>query len=88
MKLASMSSTYRFGLIILQLSIGRLSSENYQQTHLNGALALIRHRGAENFKNKLSVAILLYVRSLVVCSQFPNIIWPDLMPPDRRSLPV
>ena len=40
--------------------------DNSQNAHLNGALALIRHRGAMNFTGTLSLAILLYVRSLVV----------------------
>jgi hypothetical protein len=55
---------------ILQLSVGRMAlKDNSQHTHLHGALALIRHRGAANFTGTLSLAVLLYVRSLVVCSK-------------------
>lgn len=45
--------------------------------HLDGALALIRYRGIADFKGKkVSEAIILYVRSLLVCALVPETIMP------------
>ena len=63
-------------LTLFKLSVGRMSlKDNSQHAHLNGALALIRHRGSTNFTGTLSLAILLYVRSLVVCLNFQTMIF-------------
>lgn len=54
-------------LMEMQATIGNLAKRtNSAQPHLDGALALIRHRGPRDFKTSVSRQILYYVRSLLV----------------------
>lgn len=54
-------------LMVFQASVGQLRTRTTNpHPHLDGALALIRHRGARSFQTPVSRSILFYVRSLLV----------------------
>ena len=46
--------------------VGRTKKISSPQAHLDGALALIKHRGVGNFKSGVSRGLLYYVRSILV----------------------
>jgi hypothetical protein len=46
--------------------VGRTKKIPSPQAHLDGALALIKHRGVGNFKGEVSRGMLYYVRSILV----------------------
>lgn len=49
-----------------QQLVGRTKKISSPQAHLDGALALIKHRGVGNFKGEVSRGLLYYVRSILV----------------------
>lgn len=51
---------------ISQQLVGRTKKIPSPQAHLDGALALIKHRGVANFKGEVSRGLLYYVRSILV----------------------
>ena len=51
---------------ISQQLVGRTKKIPSPQAHLDGALALIKHRGVGNFKGEVSRGLLYYVRSILV----------------------
>jgi hypothetical protein len=69
-----------------QATIGNLAKRVINtHPHLDGALALIRHRGPHDFKTTVSRQILYYVRSLLVGS-YTFLVLQSLILIDRRSL--
>ncbi|KAG9240231.1 hypothetical protein BJ878DRAFT_546471 [Calycina marina] len=72
------SDDFIIAVMLLQLyeaTTGQLrkrTSTNQPHPHLDGALALIRHRGPENFTNSISRSILLYVRGQLVENSLRN----------------
>lgn len=55
-----------FAHTILQDLVGLLKSEKESRAHLNGALAVIKHRGVKTFDNETSHGLLLCVRMQLV----------------------
>lgn len=53
-----------------QQLVGRTKKISSPQAHLDGALALVKHRGVGNFKGEVSRGLLYYVRSILVSFLF------------------
>jgi hypothetical protein len=68
----------------VQKTVGRTKKTVSAQAHLDGALALIRHRGVGNFKSEVSRALLYYVRSVLV-SPLPQ--WMHAADTSGRGMP-